>query len=140
MKNTFLLFFLLIFWSKLWEIYVSWSLTKISWFRDAKNGRDHVKSWSRDFTVQALDSALFWYTANIFHINITCFLCVQIVPCTLLVMIGGITSIHVLQVKNYWKYHGLLLHEKVTYFACKRLNIFYGIITFFSSNFWTFFH
>ena len=49
-KTTFFTF-LLIFWSKL---YVSWSLTKISWFRDAKNGRDHVKSWSRDFTVQTL--------------------------------------------------------------------------------------
>ena len=59
-------FFLLIFYSKLWEIHVSWSLTKISWFRDAKNGRDHVKSWSRDFTVQALYGSKFDYLTILF--------------------------------------------------------------------------
>ena len=55
-ENDTVFLFLQIFWLKVLEIYVSWSLTKISWFRDAKNGRDHVKSWSRDFTVQALVS------------------------------------------------------------------------------------
>ena len=38
-------------------------------------------------------------TANIFHVIITGFVCVKVVPCRLPVIIKGVTSMHVLQVK-----------------------------------------